>query len=1504
MSLASPLSLLTRAVNLLLPARAAVKRIEKAQLRRQLQDPGPGAVQPGWLPVAPQPVRGSDFRPPQPPAAPRCGPAAHDTPQKLSTHFPLTHFGSDVNGKCRSASRWVHGRSAILAAHTALASPSLHRVRQNNLAQLARVQAGPSAPTAASARDDALARLTPALLDAIRDQILEHLDDAFLTNLRRHLYKAGDLLVRELKPDDPADPAGITRTRASLVAEMFALDDPQSAFNQALQRLAPALAGRGPIDAMHPLERADLVLKLAAETIDCVMRPTPEQARRTARLLVELGEQGQCTFDRIHTESLRSLQHALSRLPPGTSQEWACAVAARQAAETTERINRARKELFDTFRRRNGGEFGYHSLSEQVRENANIEYYRSLLLPGAQWGAVSRLVSGALVTIVGPVGLALATTATAVSMYVTAVTSQLSVGPTGAAGQDTRHFDSAAMPKPAFDPEVYANQRELADTVQQIAQRALQAYTRPGNPGAQACRLNVQRLEYKGYDQAARDALALPLYALCDYHDHMLGSDSAGLDQAVPPPIRIAALLQTFAAELPSLCPLRAGSAPPDEAACRTVVQSLIEAINRRSDRTPPADAATIAARTRAYVEALQQRSGMDRAALAAALSPDAVALHAGGVDFVALIRTLLQSCGMLEQSLFQSRGALSAQYRGLLVNAAVGLALQIAIGLAAFFGISAASAAGTPAAGFGATVAFTALSLAASALSRDRGAVTWYRHDIRSQGDAQLYRLMRLPGAAPVAGDPAEYLAMVEKAVQDNHSPLYEKRYTQLFHSLRAAWEMELIRGSHEQAEQGWRLLALLEPLDPASRADPAGGFAAELAGRSMEAMHRAGTVAKHQSFIDTHALGRTLVGSAAASAEAVLGAPDAHIQAAADAYIHEEKRYGLRQSYGYRDRHPDYFQDADGTIPAQVELDALRLRARGCFERHLEHQRGMAGLRLFRGDFEALKTCLRVPRSDEATELWIAGLQRRLEVAGELVDQPVDLPLRGTRLPLARVRAWRGVHRACAARIEEHQRAMRLVVKDMLALKSGRFAEVQDPLGVIAASLAHDGLAGQISRVYRTNDDIYYIAFIRGTARFAGQVIPVTLHGAATSVLMLAGGVIAILQASGPHIGEFRIGKLSPDEVHELVAQGIQPSKLQLTGALPRFGNITTPFAAGGMNGIQPEGNPITFQKSQQAATFTGAFLNGDASFTSLIQGSAADLGGFAGALDRWSGEPAPTDGVLVFLATHAGSTQNKLRVNLRLSPLPDIRHLARHDRFRWDQARRQSTQAWNARLGGFGPSRFLRDLGYARNARHHFKQVQADRHGLATSLTVAGHRLASLGAPADPLVHSDMQPELVAFTDAMLLRLLQEPGIAARLFVGAVPPGLAAQHQVILRAACANPWYLLRLVDFYRDRLDPQAAGGEGPLRRQLDDFHRVLTHDVLRATLPVVEQQLRHAIALCAEQPMPSGRLAELQELLARTTGDVARMGDGSARRGLQALLGDLAGAVANLREVTF
>ncbi|MCZ2497042.1 hypothetical protein GN316_09750 [Xylophilus sp. Kf1] len=1425
-----------------------------------------------------------------------------------ATGFPITGFGRpDADSRRRNGMRAFHKTSASAAAKVALASPSLAQVRRSNARHLAALHARQPGlaglhgtdrwPAGVTPRDVVLAQCTPALLDRIRDQLLEHMDDAFLTNLRRNVRKAGGALWQRLSADDRE----LTRTRSQLVAEMLALDDPASALNRALEQLAPRMLQHRPLADMGALESADLVLRLATETMDGIFRPTPSEARRSADIVADLAVVGQRDFDRIHVEAMQRLQASAAGLPADASAETVHRLIDRETRRTSARIDSARQRLFDEFRRRNHGEFGYNTLSEQVRENTNVEYYKTLLLPSAVWAAGARLTGAAFTVIGGPVGVSLTVAAAAVLQYVTAVTAQASAGATGAASADLRPFDSASMPRPMLDPQIYWNQRHLSTAVQRIATEALQAYTRPGNPAAKACRSVVHRLESDlGYDLQARTALAPELFALAQYHDHMTGRDAGGLDQAVPAPIRIARLLHTFHHELPSLKNLAPGGSEMSEATRRTVVESIVAAIHRGSDTPPPADVATVATRARGHAADLLADSGLDRPAFAAFMAPDATAMHAGGVDFAALLDTLLPTAGLMEQGLFDSRGFLSAQYRGLYVNAVVGLAVQIAIGLGAFFGISAASAAGGPAAGFGAAVAFTALSFAAGSVSRDAGAVSWYRKDREAQTDSLVYRLMRSPDARPLVGDRDRHVAQIEQAIHANHGSLHKRRMDQLFFGLRAAWEAQLIHGSARQAQSGFDMLHALEQ-HPAEADQPR--FAAELAGQSMDAMHEATSVRKHQALIDTHSASMKLVATAAAAAQQVLAQPSSTIRETAERYVEDRDAYGIRDAYRYRDRHIRFFPDADGVVPARVALDRLRLLAREAFERHIERHRGQAGFQVSAGELESLKTALRTPHADDGTELWLADLEWRLRDASlwSEGDRPHHLDV--SALPAGQVDALRRRHTAGAQEIEERRRAMRIITNDMLALQAGRFDAIQDPLGIVGGSLAHFSDAGQFSRQYRVNHDLAFIAFTRGTARFAGQVVPVTFRGAAAALVVLAGGGLAIAQATDARTGAFTLEKLGAEDAQNLQAHGIELSALQSTGFQPRFGSLAGPLATGLMNAVQPQTNPATFQSSGQIQSFQAGFTVDDPSFDSLAGAGAQDRRHFETSASHWGDGLVSPDAVVAFLRTQAGATQLKLRIDRKLGKLPDARFLPRQDRIRWNTARDLSRRGWTARLGQFLPSRYWHDLTYAKNARHHFEQVQNDRHRLAASLVVAGHRLAAMGAPAEPPIASELDPHCVDFASAMLHALLQQPGAAEGLFVDRPPASVAEQHRVVMRAVLGNPWYLLRLVHFAMTRLDP-ADAEQQETRRNLDEFRKLLAEDVLRASLPLAVRKLEHAITLCAQRPMTADRLAELGADLRRSRADVQAMAPGPERQRLMGLVDDFAAGVAAVESVEF
>ena len=1458
------------------PSEADVSALREATLRMAR------AIDPRWSRMHPLPAQG--------------------------TQFPKTGFGQlSLNGKRRKAMRFIHLASATVASKVGLASPSLRRVMQHGETQLAALRGrqpplaalhgAPVLPAGVTPREVVLAQWPPNMLRDLRDQVLEHMDDAFVTNLKRNAKKAGGALHKLISEDDRE----LTHTRSQLVAEMLALDQPDSALNRALEQLAPRMLLHRPLAAMGALERSDLVLKLACETLDGIMQPTAVQAHRTAELVAELGPAGQRTFDRIHVDAMKRLQAAVSALPEGSSAKTIQKLVDRETRRTSEQIDEARNGLFKDFRRRNGGEFGFDSLSEQVRENTNIEYYKSVLLPGAVWASGARLVGAAFTVIGGPVGLALTVASAAVLQYVTAVTAQVSAGATGAAAADLKPFDSAVMPKPLVDPEVYWNQRNLGATVQKIGMDALHAYTRPGNAAAKACRATVHRLEADlGYDQKARGALSPELFALTEYHDFMMGVDAGGLDQAIPAPIRIARLLHSFADELPSLKNLMPDGSDMSEATRRTVIESLIEAIDRRSGKTPPADVATIAARARQHASDMLEKGGVDRDGFAAFMAPDASAMHAGGVDFGSLIQTLLQSSGLMEQGLFDSKGLLSAQYRGLLVNAVVGIVVQVAIGLAAFFGISALTVIGTPAAGFGAAVAFTALSFAAGFISRDAGAVSWYKKDREAQTASNVYRAMRLPDGRPMVGDHTRHLEQIEKSILANHVPLYKRRMDQLLYSLRAAWEKELVLGSARQAQLGVDMLHALEN-DPLEADEPR--FAAELAGQSLDAMHEATSVRKHQAVIDTHEASMKLVSTTARAAQEVLRQPNAAIQETADDYLQDRERYGIRASYRYRQKNLRFFPDASGQVPARVALDKLRALARAAFDRHLQRHHDKPGFTVSEGELESLKTALRTPHADDETELWLGRIERQLRDADQLSkgDRPHHLDFSG--IPQDRVAALRQRHLSQAAKVEEHQRAMRIITNDLMAQQAGRFEDIQDPLELIRRSLAHFSDAGQFSRFFRTNNDLAYIAFARGTARFAGQIFPVNIKGVIVDVIVLAGGGLAIAQGSGANFGALTFGKLDAQQIQELQAQGIELSALQLKGFQPKLGALVGPLATGLMNAMQPETNPTTFQTSAQLQSFRAGFTVDDPSFESLARASAQDRRHFQASADHWGAGLISPDSLISFLHTNAGATQLKLRLDRQLKKLPDAKHLPRQERIRWSDARKLSRRGWNTRLGTFLPSRYWHDLTYATNARHHFDQVQSDRHQLAATLVVAGHRLAAMGAPADPPLQGKLDSTCVEFASAMLHNMLLDPEAAQALFADEPPDSPAEQHAIVMQAVMRNPWYLLRLVHFAMDRLDPDDQHHQARFDN-LDAFRTLLATDVLQASMPLAVRKLEHDIELCAARPMTAERLVELGADLRQSRLDVEAMPAGPEQQQLVVLVGRFAEGLAALESVDY
>ena len=1296
-------------------------------------------------PVSPRPHPQVQARcpDPSPPRATRAGPAGEETldllaahwpaassrifgtpgarlPAALPTDFPLTGFdASGVQWAGRRLDRRMHRESADISTRVGRISPTLHGVERDNrqfleqlqarrsgLAELAQLHGVGALPRGVHRDDVVLAQFTPVLLAEIRDQLLGHMDDAFFTNLRRNARKAGGALWNRLRGDDHA----LTRTRSQLIAEMLDLSNPGSALRLAVAELAPAMFRHAPIAGMPALQRSDLVLRLATGTIDQVMRPTAAEAKRTAELVVELGEAVQHTFDAIHLDAMHRLAAAVGRLPRGAHGTAVDALVTDAAADTGRRINAARKHCFDEFRRRNGGEFGYDSLSEQVRENANVEFYKTLLVPGAAWAGVARLATAALATVGGPAAVGLTVASTAVLQYATAVASQASAGATGAAVVDLRPYDSARLAKAQLDPQTYWNQRNLSKAVLEIGKQALHEYTRPGNPAAAKCRRQVQAIEHdRNYDHAARCALAPELLALAEYHDFMLDHDIGGLDQALPAPIRIAALLHAFADELP---PLPRG-VPVDAATRDAVMLALVAAIDRRSTKAPPADAATVVGRAHRHVAALLDAGGLDRAALGAGLAPDAAALHAGGVDFMALIQTMLQACGLTEQAMFESRAFLSAQYRGLLVNAVSGLAIQMLVGVAAFFGISAASAAGGPGAGFGAGVLFALLSYAMGSVSRQAGAVAWYRHDREGQTDAQLYRALRSPDSRPVVGDRQRHVAAVEAAVRANHVPLHKRRMDQLFASVRSAWETELVRGSGKQAQAGFDMLHALEQ-DPANT----GGSrcAAQLAGLSLDFQHEAVAIQKHQAVINTHTASLRVVAATAESALDMLQTPSEGIRETARKFDQDRERYGIRQSYEYRRRHARFFPDEQGRATAVEDLHSLRARNCEMLDAYLQRHATDPSFYLSRGELDSLATALRTPLADEASELWLARSELALAARGQLSEDDLAHHLAHSGLPTARVTAMRLRRARLSGEIEEHGRAMRLMSRDLMALKSGRFGAIQDPLGIVGASIRSFSDAGQVSRFYRLNNDQAFISFIRGTGRFAGQVVPVTWRGAAAAVLTLASGGLAIAQPTA-HVGQFTLNAISPD--------GLAHLKLA-----PKFGSLASPLASNVMNAVQPETNPITFQSSGQVQFLRGGFAPADPSFECMLKPGAADGEAFADLPLYWGEGPVPAAGILDFLHTNAGATQLKLQLDRRLKRPADMAHLDEADQRLWRDARAKSSRSGTTRLDALKPVNAWRSLTYARNARHHFDQIQNDRHQVAASLATAGRSVASRG------------------------------------------------------------------------------------------------------------------------------------------------------------------------------
>ena len=1293
--------------------------------------------------VRPRPQAGRQALPPEPAPAgsPRAAQAGEETldlltaqwpatsrrhfgmpgarlPPPLPTGFPLTGFdASGVQWAGRRFDRRMHRESADISSKVGRVSPSLLRVERDNrrflaqlqarrsgLAELARLHGVGALPRGVDRSDVVLAQFTPVLLADIRDQLLGHMDDAFFVNLRRNARKAGGALWNRLRGDDHA----LTRTRSQLVAEMLDLSNPASALRLAVAEAAPAMFRHASIADMPALQRSELVLRLATGTIDQVMRPTADEAKRAAGLVVELGDAAQHSFDRIHLDAMRRLTTAVARLPRGAHESAVDALVNDAAADTGRRINAARRHCFDEFRRRNGGEFGYNSLSEQVRENANVEFYKTLLVPGAAWAGVARLATAALATVGGPAAIGLTVASTAVLQYATAVASQASAGATGAAVVDLRPYDSARLAKAQLDPQTYWNQRNLSRAVLKIGRQALHEYARPGNPAAANCRRQVRAIEQeRNYDLAARSALAPELLALAEYHDFMLDRQPGGLDQALPPPVRIAALLHAYADELPPLSP----GVPVDAAAREAVMLALVAAIERRSAKQPPADAATLVGRAHRHVEALLEASGLDHAALGSSLAPDAAAMHAGGVDFMELIQTMLHACGLTEQAMFESRAFLSAQYRGLLANAVSGLAIQLLVGVAAFFGISAATAAGGPGAGFGAGVLFALVSYATGSVSRDAGAVAWYRHDREGQTDAQLYRVLRSPDARPVTGDRQRHVAAVEAAVRANHVPLHKRRTDQLFASVRAAWETELVRGSGKQAQAGFDMLHVLEQ-DPANT----GGSrcAAQLAGLSLDFQHEAVAIQKHQAVIDTHTVSLGIVAATAASALDMLQVPDDGIRETARKFGQDRERYGIRDSYEYRRRHARFFADEQGHVTALDDLHRLRERSCRLLDDYLQRHAADPSFYLSRGELDSLATALRTPIADEQTELWLARSELALAGRGQLSEDDLPHHLAHSALPADRVAALRLRRGRLSGDIEEHGRAMRLLSRDLMALKAGRFDAVQDPLGIVAASIGSFSDAGQISRFYRLNNDQAFISFIRGTGRFAGQVVPVTWRGAAAAVVTLAAGGLAIAQPTA-HVGEFTLNAIGADGVKHL-------------RLAPKFGSLASPLASNVMNAVQPETNPITFQSSGQIQFLRGGFAPADPSFECLLKAGAADGEAFADLPLYWGEGPVPAAGILDFLHTRAGATQLKLQLDRHLEPPADMALLDTADQQLWRRARAQSKRSATTRLDALKPVNAWRSLTYARNARHHFDQIQHDRHVLAASLAAAGRSVAS--------------------------------------------------------------------------------------------------------------------------------------------------------------------------------
>ncbi|WPB56757.1 hypothetical protein [Xylophilus sp. GOD-11R] len=1404
-----------------------------------------------------------------------------------------------VNRPLRRIMRNFHSQSAEVSSAVAHVSISMTDVDRRNarICHAARARlpqhAGPhtleTLPAGVTPRDAIVAQLTPALLDDIRDQVLGHIDDAFLTNVRRHAKKAGGALWNAIADDDKE----LTRTRAQLVSEMLDLGNPQSGLSRALDALAPRLLEHPRLATLRGLERHDTILRIAAETFDQVMQPSAEEAERTADLIIELGEELQRNCDSIHLEAMRRLRRESENLPPDCPSEVVAEMVERATKQTSKQIDTERTRIFDEFRRRNGGEFGCTMLSEQIRENCNIEYYKSLMLPGGVWGTVSRVVLAALAVIKGPAGIAISVAGAALGQYAAAIASQASAGATGAASADLRPFDSAQTIRGMVDPQIYWNQRNLSKTMQKIGQQTLAEYTRPDSPAGLECRCKVHELEVaKGYDLQARHDLAPELFVLAEYADHMMGRDHFGLDNALPPPLRVAALLLEYADELPDLHQLQTPGQPMSEAHRRTVIAALIEAIHRRSENDPVADVETMARRVRDRVDELVQASGLDRQAMADDTTPDIVAMHAGGIEFMALIRLFMSTVGVTEQALFESKGFLSAQYRGLLVSAIVGFVGQILVGIGAVIAIPAAIAHGGPLAGLGAGLFFAALSYGVGSFSRDAGSVAWYHADRRAQSHAIVYGLMRSAHAKPLTGDRNRYRASILKAIHGNHVPLYTRRMTQLAASVRAEWETQLMKGSSRQAQMGFEFLHLLEQT---STARPRPRFAAELAGRSMDAMHEVAAARKHKGVIDTHFAAMDLVSASSDAAQQLLRKPVSAINDTAQAYLSDRDAYGIRQSYRYADKHPDLFPDEEGAIPLSAELSTLRAQARECFDAHLVQHADEPDFQLPLVMLESLKVALRTPIADDETEIWLARIEVELTRDGLLSDgAPIgDAASLGlSAMPSQRAGLLLAKQRKHAVEIEERQRAMRILLKDLLALQAGDYDAIQDPLGIIESSLQSFSKAGHISRHYRVNNDLVFLAFTRGTARFAGQVIPITWRGAAAAVVVLATGALAIAQAVDK-TGDIVLEKLDQEAIDAMEAQGIKPTSLQADGFAPKYSSLASTLFGNTMNAVQPVTNPLTFQIGSQTQFLRGGTVPNDPTLHSLIVHSVQDMQHYRLANNHWTGEAVGPDSLLEFLRTNAGTTQLKLQVDRKLKPLPDADLLDADDRIRWRRARAQSKRGWFTRLGNYKPSRYVRDLTYAVRGRHHYDQVQNDLHRLAAGLTVAGYELASMGAPIDAPVESELSPGVRRYVSALIANLLRQPNVLPTLFHDPAPATAREQHAVLLEIAERNPWYLLQLVHMHRAWRE---AEGDVADARSLAIFQERLTEDIERVALPLAERRLRQAIALCDEIPLPPGQEQELRDELDRTREDVEAMSPGPARQHLEDLLDRFATAL--------